>query len=102
MGAYENIIQHHARPNVEVKIVVVTDGWSGDDVQVPSDEMRARGIEMVAVGFAGYQLSQLQEIANDPDEDFLFTGTNGDDLKGMVEDVTLTVCKTEKTFTRSK
>jgi len=100
--AYDNVVQSHARAGIQVKIVVVTDGWSYDDVRIASDEMRARGIEMVAVGFAGYRLSQLQDIANNPDQEYLYTGNNGDDLKDLIEDVTKTVCKTDGTsLTRS-
>ena len=71
-------------------------------MKVTSDEMRAQGIEMLAVGFSGYQLSQVQDIANDPDQEYLFTGGSGDDLKALIEDVTLTVCKTDGSSTRSQ
>lgn len=64
--------------------------------------MRDKGIEMIAVGFGDYNMAQLQDIANDPDEEYLFTGTNADDLKNIFEDVTNTVCKTDGASTRSK
>ena len=100
--AYENIILKSARPGVQVKMVVVTDGQSFDDVQVISDEMRERDIEMIAVGFGSYNLNELQQIANDPDEEYLFTGSSAEDLKDLLEDVTKIVCKTDGASTRSK
>ena len=98
--AYDFVVRGYARAGINVKIVVVTDGQSGDDVKIASDAMRDHGIEMLAVGFSHYNLAQLQDIANNPDQEYLFTGGSGDDLKGLIEDVTLTVCKTDEVGTR--
>ena len=93
--SYNSVIQGHARAGVNVKMVVVTDGYSGDDVTIPSDAMRGHDIEMFSVGFSNYDYIQLQDIANDPDQDYVFTGGSGSDLKDLIEDFTASVCNTD-------
>merc|ERR1712178_396319 len=75
--------------------VVVTDGQSGDDVVAPSDAMRANGVVMAAVGYAGANYGQLQDIANDPDEDFVYVGSTSADLLEMTTKLTSVICTTQ-------
>ena len=45
-------------------MVVMTDGFSFDDVLIPSSEARSKGITMIAVGIgSGANDAQLLEIA---------------------------------------
>ena len=90
--AYDNIIQSGARSGVRVVQVVVTDGFSYDDVATPSDAMRGHGIYMFAVGWLGANDVQLNAIANDPDEDFVYQGATVDDLMAIADDLISVVC----------
>merc|ERR1719230_855390 len=76
-------------------MIVVTDGQSGDDVFQPSEAMRANGVVMAAVGYAGANLGELQAIANDPDEDYVYVGTTSADLLEMTNKLTSVICTTQ-------
>ena len=76
-------------------MVVVTDGQSQDDVFVSSENMRANGVIMAAVGYAGASVEELNEIANDPDESFVFLGNSANDLLNLAESLTQTICTTQ-------
>ena len=89
---YDNIIFGDARPGVRTVMVVVTDGASGDNVEPVSDDMRANGVVMFAVGYAGASETELNEIANDPDEDHVFIGNTADDLLDLRIKLTETIC----------
>lgn len=92
---YNQIIQPHARTGAGVAMIVVTDGASGDDVTAPSNAMRANGITMAAVGYAGANIAELNAIANDPDSDFVFMGTTSADILEMAAKLTSVICTTE-------
>ena len=52
--AYIDIIRKEARPDAAVSIIVLTDGFSFDDVKTPSDLLRSVQIEMFAIGVKNY------------------------------------------------
>ena len=90
--AYTNIIQSGARSGVRVSEVVLTDGFSFDDVAAPSDAMRTHGIDMFGVGYFGANTIQLQAIANEPDEDFVYQAQTIDELLDIVEELVTVIC----------
>ena len=53
--------------------VVITDGDSSDDVLEPARQLRQQGVIMFAIGVGGYNLTNLQVIANQPHDRFLFS-----------------------------
>ena len=108
--AYKNVIKNHARSYASVKMVVVTDGFSEDQPKRAANEMRANGVEMVAVGFTQNQripdskqctmdslfYCELTDIANKPSENFVFMGGNGNRYKSLIEGVTYAACDDRK------
>ena len=90
--AYIDIIRADARYDAQVTIVVITDGLSFDDVQTPSDKLRAVEIDMFAVGIKNYDLTQLQQIASQPYSDYLYTVPEFDQLNEITLKFTSAVC----------
>ena len=74
-------------------MVVVTDGASGDNVEPVADDMRDHGIIMFAVGYSGASVGELEEIANDPNEDYVFIGNTAQDLSEITIALTQQVCE---------
>ena len=68
------------RNNTRNILVVITDGGSDDDLSVPSDALKGDGVVTFSVGIDGYVLSQLNEMASDPDSDHVFTIDSYDEL----------------------
>ncbi|KAJ7385794.1 Cartilage matrix protein [Desmophyllum pertusum] len=55
-------------------LVVVTDGWSSDDVAKPSEELKMSGVIILSVGLGThYNKAQLNVMASYPKEDHVFT-----------------------------
>ena len=96
--AYENIIKPGARLNAKVLMIVVTDGKSHDSVLGPANEMRKNGIVVFAVAYANYQMGQLQEIANDPDDEFVYVGDVPDDLYAKAKNLTEKICDVQDEY----
>jgi len=94
--AYSQIIQRYRRRDAGVAMVVITDGESGDDVLAPSNEMRAQDIVMTAVGYAGFKRSELDEIANDPNSEYVFSGNKMSDLLRLKEKISVAICDINK------
>ena len=67
--------QSGPRRNVDVKniIVVVTDGGSDDNIAVPASALKEDNVTMFSVGIERYNLTQLNEMASDPDSGHVFT-----------------------------
>ena len=78
-----------------VAMVVVTDGQSQDEVSASAENMRNNGVVMAAVGYAGAVVEELNVIANDPDEDFVFLGNTAEDLLELSASLTETICTTQ-------
>ena len=73
--------KYGARPGLAKQVVVVyTDGYSQEDPAKAAEEMRAKGIEMYAVGLSQTEYEpderQLQVIAGG--EDNVFVNKNGE------------------------
>ena len=61
--------------------------------------MRAVGIDMFAVGVAGAQTSQLQEIANDPDEQYMYQEPTFEALASIAQIIPGIICQQETLYT---
>lgn len=73
-----------AREGNDRLLIVLTDGQSFDDVETPSDNLRALGVDLYAIGVGQSVPGQLEEIASEPYDTYVFrqetdTG-NFDDL----------------------
>ena len=62
------------RKGVPRVLVVITDGWSSDDVAKPSEELKMAGVIILSVGLGThYNKAQLNVMASYPKEDHVFT-----------------------------
>uniref|UniRef100_A0A8C7E435 VWFA domain-containing protein n=1 Tax=Naja naja TaxID=35670 RepID=A0A8C7E435_NAJNA len=61
--------------------VVITDGQSQDNFSGPAEEVKNAGIILYAIGIKDAILSELQEIASDPDEMHVY------DVEDFVDDI---------------
>lgn len=52
--------------------VVITDGDSSDEVELPAQNLRKQGVIVFAIGVGQANMKELQSIANRPPERFLF------------------------------
>lgn len=72
--------------------VVITDGNSSDDVQVPARELRRQGVIVFAIGIGTADSAELQLIANSPHERFLVSIDSYQALQRLTETLLRTVC----------
>ncbi|XP_078594526.1 uncharacterized protein LOC144872337 [Branchiostoma floridae x Branchiostoma japonicum] len=80
-----------ARPGVSKIVVVVTDGASGDDVFLPSQNLRIDGVITFAIGVTNYVADwQLSDIAGSPDR--VFTATDFDALDDIKVTLSSELC----------
>lgn len=49
--------------------IVITDGQSGDSVTTPAEQLRQENVNIFAIGIAGANVYELNEIASEPIED---------------------------------
>lgn len=87
-----------ARPNVAKIAIVLTDGLSLD-AELTAQEARfahAAGIKVFAIGI-GYaaDLSEIRNIASDPDENYVFTVNDFSSLTTIHEHLAIKTCKVE-------
>lgn len=89
MGPYfeEAII---TRAQVPKYLVVITDGKSSDKVKVPADKLRAKKVNIFAVGVKEADENQLQEIAGGSKGTFRVN--NFDGLKTIKDDIITGIC----------
>ncbi|XP_048590110.1 anthrax toxin receptor 1 isoform X2 [Nematostella vectensis] len=68
-------------------LLIVTDGALNDLVESVSWANRARalGAWVLTVGVAAFEKYQLQQLANKPSSDFVFTEVNFDSLKNLID-----------------
>ncbi|CAH1250639.1 MATN2 [Branchiostoma lanceolatum] len=79
------------RPNVAKIAIVVTDGQSGDDVQVPSTQAQNAGITMHAIGVGGnVDQTELNDIASTAQ--YVTTVADYDALAAQMAQLTASVC----------
>ncbi len=78
--------------------VIITDGHSGDDVLDPANRARENEITLFAVGVGGYDIDELNEIANDPDDVHRFEVPNFQTIENIRNTLVLSTCLGNETF----
>ncbi|XP_075405438.1 collagen alpha-1(XIV) chain isoform X2 [Tenrec ecaudatus] len=81
-----------ARTGVSKIGILITDGKSQDDIIPPSRNLRESGVELFAIGVKNADLSELQEIASEPDSTHVYNVAEFDLMHTVVESLTRTVC----------
>lgn len=72
--------------------VVITDGDSSDDVEVPARELRKHGVIVFAIGVGNANQKQLESIANQPSKYFKFTIDSFQALQRLTTGLLQTMC----------
>ena len=76
-------------------VVIITDGYSSDDVTLPSIELRDMGVTVVSVGFGEetpYMKYALEAMASDPKDQHRLIFDYGDLMEG-VSQVSAVICQ---------
>ena len=74
--------------------IVMTDGQSGDSVLEHANNARAEGITLFAIGIgSGIDESELRQIANDPDDTFVFQVNDFDVIENIRSLVSQEACE---------
>lgn len=74
-------------------LVLLTDGHSHDTVSPPAEELKRSGVSIFSIGVgSGISLSQLKEIASDPDSDYVFQRTFDNLIAGWVDRLSAVSC----------
>uniref|UniRef100_A0ABM5GPK5 Collagen alpha-4(VI) chain-like n=1 Tax=Pogona vitticeps TaxID=103695 RepID=A0ABM5GPK5_9SAUR len=81
--------RHEGVPQIAV---VITDGEAQDDIYKPAEEVKNAGITLYAVGIKDAVLSELQEIASDPDETHVYNVTDFAGLQGISQNILQVIC----------
>ena len=71
-------------------LIILTDGKSQDNVLVPAQNVRNRNIAIYAIGVAGYNLPQLEEIATS--KSHVYTLDTFTDLATFISTLTSSTC----------
>uniref|UniRef100_A0A4W5RXV3 VWFA domain-containing protein n=1 Tax=Hucho hucho TaxID=62062 RepID=A0A4W5RXV3_9TELE len=72
--------------------VVLTDGESADDVELPAKALRQHGVIVFAIGVGAANINKLKDIANRPHEHFLVNIESFQALQTLSQDLLQTVC----------
>ncbi|KAJ8288247.1 hypothetical protein COCON_G00009060 [Conger conger] len=83
-----------ASENVPQITVVITDGSSSDEVEVPAQELRKHGVIIFAIGIGEANEEELQKIANSPHKHFVISIDNYNTLQKLTRSFKRTVCAT--------
>ncbi|XP_015669852.1 collagen alpha-6(VI) chain-like [Protobothrops mucrosquamatus] len=74
--------------------VVITDGQSQDNFSGPAEEVKNAGIILYAIGIKDAILSELQEIASDPDEMHVYNVEDFAGLRDISQNILQVLCTT--------
>ncbi|KAM6450855.1 collagen alpha-4(VI) chain-like [Liasis olivaceus] len=74
--------------------VVITDGQSQDNISGPAEEVKNAGIILYAIGIKDAILSELQEIASDPDDTHVYNVEDFAGLQGVSQNILQVLCTT--------
>ncbi|XP_062851497.1 collagen alpha-4(VI) chain [Trichomycterus rosablanca] len=80
------------RKNVPQIAIVITDGESNDDVELPAQELRKLGVIVFVIKTGAGDVGQLQAIANSPPEEFLIRMNRFPVLQELIENMLRKVC----------
>ena len=73
-------------------MILVTDGESNDEVQEAADRMKRDGVVVYMVGVNIQDVQELQTIASEPLEKFLFNTENYNILQDFSGSILQTLC----------
>jgi collagen type VI alpha len=91
-----------AKDGVPQIVVLVTDGESSDEVQDVADQLKRDGVFVFVVGINIQDVQELQKIANEPFEEFLFTTENFSILQALSGTLLQALCSTVERQMKSK
>lgn len=80
-----------SRKGVKQILIVITDGEAQDDVKVPAEALRDKGIYIYCIGVAGAHLAQLMEITGLRDR--VFFEKDFDALKLLENKILVGICE---------
>ncbi|GAA6096982.1 collagen alpha-4(VI) chain isoform X1 [Tachysurus ichikawai] len=78
--------------HVQQIAVVITDGWSADDVTAPAAELRRSGVTVFALGIKNVNVQELKEIASYPPRKFVFNVESFVKLNALSSMLTKSLC----------
>ncbi|XP_066206901.1 collagen alpha-4(VI) chain-like [Saccopteryx leptura] len=85
-----------ARDGVPQIVILVTDGESNDEVQQAADRLKGDGVVVYVVGINVQDVQELQKIASEPFEKFLFNTENFNSLQDVSGGILQTLCSAVK------
>lgn len=80
------------RPDLQQRLIVITDGEAQDEVKRPAEALRARGVQIHAIGVAYANSNQLREISGSPDR--VYFERDFDALNQLENQLALELCET--------
>ncbi|XP_061443604.1 collagen alpha-6(VI) chain-like [Rhineura floridana] len=80
--------------------IVITDGQAQDRIDEPAKEIKSAGITLYAVGIKDAVLSELQEIASDPDEMHVYSVEDFAGLQSISQNILQVICTTVEEASR--
>ncbi|XP_063003668.1 collagen alpha-4(VI) chain-like [Elgaria multicarinata webbii] len=81
--------RHEGVPQIAV---VITDGKAQDRISEPAKEVKSAGITLYAIGIKDAILTELQEIASDPDETHVYNVGDFAGLQGISQNILQVIC----------
>ncbi|CAK6982639.1 collagen alpha-6(VI) chain [Scomber scombrus] len=81
------------RPKLKQRLVVITDGESQDEVKSPAAALRAKDVDIYAIGVVDANTNQLFEISGSRDR--VYSEKDFDALKDLASEVALKLCESE-------
>ncbi|XP_054545856.1 collagen alpha-4(VI) chain-like [Talpa occidentalis] len=83
-----------AKDRIPQIVILVTDGESSDEVQEAAESLKEDGVFVYVVGINVQDVQELQKIASEPFEKFLFNTKNFNILQGFSGGILQTLCST--------
>lgn len=78
------------RPEMQQRLVVITDGEAQDHVRGPAEALRAKGVLIYAIGVVDANTTQLMELSGSPDRTYV--ERDFDALKDLESQLALELC----------
>ncbi|KAG8572802.1 hypothetical protein GDO81_012168 [Engystomops pustulosus] len=89
-----------AKDGVPQIAVVITDGQSQDNIKEPATRVKDLGITLYAIGIKEALLTELNEIASDPDDRHVYNVADFTALQGISQNMLQVLCTTVEEATR--
>ncbi|XP_022625883.1 scavenger receptor cysteine-rich type 1 protein M130-like, partial [Seriola dumerili] len=102
--ALDHINQMSFKPHVGMRVdsrkiaVLITDGESQDDVNLPSQNLKDRGIEIYTIGVRDADMSELRSIASDPKESHMYYIKEFLSLSDITNNLYIDLCNSAKSL----